>query len=403
MTQKKITETAAKSTKVDLTDTIILGLRLRVKKKGKYFYFEYRHNGRKRSISIGRHGAVTVDQARKAAGQYAGKVALGTDPLKEKEENRILQAKQKQNSLRSFLESGFRDVTPEKNYKYSKKRIEKHFADFLDIPLTEITSWKLNKWKKNYRGKPSGGNRILTTLRGVLSKAQQAGLIDLTPMTEVKKIKEDKSPKIRSLSHEEELKVLEALDDRQADMRKARENYIRWCKERNKEPPMRLNSDFTDHLKPMVLTALNAGLRRGEVFNLKVVDLNFSDRILTVRGTESKSQQTRQIPINETLASILTTWLEQTGNKELVFPSPKTGERFDNIDNSWNTLCEFASLVDVRFHDLRHTFGTKLAHANIDLVTIKELMGHESLETTERYLHTNNKRKREAVAVLEVA
>ena len=59
-------------------------------------------------------------------------------------------------------------------------------------------------------------------------------------------------------------------------------------------------------------------------------------------------------------------------------------------------------MPSLRFHDLRHTFGTRLAHARIDLITIKELMGHESLDTTARYLHISIERKLEAVSVLTI-
>ena len=93
-------------------------------------------------------------------------------------------------------------------------------------------------------------------------------------------------------------------------------------------------------------------------------------------------------------------WLEQTGHTGLVFPSPKTGGRMDNIDSAWKDVCSRADIRKIRLHDLRHTFATKLVRAGVDLVTIQELMGHEDIGTTAKYFHTSDERKAKAVSLL---
>jgi len=83
-----------------------------------------------------------------------------------------------------------------------------------------------------------------------------------------------------------------------------------------------------------------------------------------------------------------------------VFASPVTGERFDNVKRSWEALRERAGLSNFWFHDLRHTFASKLVMAGQDLYVIKELLGHSTIQMTERYAHLAPDLKANAVEFL---
>ena len=146
----------------------------------------------------------------------------------------------------------------------------------------------------------------------------------------------------------------------------------------------------------MVLLALNTGLRRGEIFNLKWTDIDFSRKTLTVEGATTKSGQTRHIALNAEIIRVLQEWQQQTVS-ELVFQSPVTGEPFNNIKTSWSQLRKNANITDFRFHDLRHTFASKLVMADVNLYTVKELMGHSTIQMTERYAHLAPEHKATAV------
>jgi integrase len=80
--------------------------------------------------------------------------------------------------------------------------------------------------------------------------------------------------------------------------------------------------------------------------------------------------------------------------------NPDTGTRYTEVKRSFATACREAGINDFRFHDLRHTFGTRLADAGVDVVKIKELMGHASIVTTMRYIHATDQGKRGAIVVL---
>ena len=77
-----------------------------------------------------------------------------------------------------------------------------------------------------------------------------------------------------------------------------------------------------------------------------------------------------------------------------------TGTRYTDVKKSFSAACRQAGITDFRFHDLRHTFGTRLADAGVDVVKIKELMGHASIVTTMRYIHATDQGKRGAIVVL---
>ena len=308
--------------------------------------------------------------------------------------------REQQETLRAFLHNGYKTVTPEKTAKEAIPRIEKHFPDLLDKRMCEITPWRLEQWKRAYDGSPGGANRILSTLRGVLTRAVKAELLEKSPMPEVKKVKEDKNKKRRPLSLDEEQVLRDALDRREAEQRAERLRMVEHCSTRKREASDPYTGTFTDYLKPMVILALKTGLRLGEVFNLKMSDIDLVDKLLTVRGeaddttTGSKSGQTRQITLTEEAFSVLVAWLNQTGNKGLVFPSPKTGKRFNNIKSAWTEVRKAAKLPK------GISYGTRLARGGVDLVTIKELMGHATLDVTAQYLHSDIEAKRAAAALL---
>lgn len=124
-------------------------------------------------------------------------------------------------------------------------------------------------------------------------------------MPMVRNVHEDESEKIRYLSDTEQEQLMLALEKRQNRMRDERESYIAWCQERNKDAPGPQDSDFADHIKPMIIVALNTGLRLGEIFDLRVPDLDFHAQLLTVRSSHAKSGQTRQIPLNPEISQVL--------------------------------------------------------------------------------------------------
>jgi integrase len=123
----------------------------------------------------------------------------------------------------------------------------------------------------------------------------------------VKRLTEDESALVRYLTHEEECRFRAALTERDGRRRQARESANAWRRERGYERWPEYGT-FTDHLTPLVLLALNTGLRRGELFQLRWQDVQLKARLLTVRGAGAKSSQTRHLPLNSEAVRLLELW-----------------------------------------------------------------------------------------------
>ena len=146
-------------------------------------------------------------------------------------------------------------------------------------------------------------------------------------------------------------------------------------------------------------------MRRGEIFSLRRRDIDLNQKLLTVRGGGSKTGQTRVIPLNQEALQVLSDWVaeREVDKEDYVFPSPVTGKRFTSIKTAWTTLMEFAKIENFRFHDIRHTFASNLVMKGADLYSVKELLGHANIETTQRYAHLAPEHKSRIVELLTTA
>lgn len=141
--------------------------------------------------------------------------------------------------------------------------------------------------------------------------------------------------------------------------------------------------------QPMTLIALNTGLRRGEITQLTWDDVNLATKNVTVRAGYAKSGKARHVPLNSEAMAVFKVWKRQH----------KTGRLFPLIctAKAWGRLMADAKIENFRFHDLRHTFASKLVMAGVDLNTVRELLGHGALNMTQKYAHLAPEHKAAAV------
>lgn len=397
----------------EVVDDEIKGFLARVQPTGTIsYYFSYRSkDGARKRTRLGKHPGTTASAARKAAEKLNATVVQGGDPQLDKKQARAqreqanaAKERAKHETLEGFIKLKYAPwaLSHQKRGNETIQLLESNFRQFYGKKLSDITGWDIQKWrtergKKNL--KPSTINRRVTTLKALMNKAVEWDVIPINPLNKIKPIKIDRNSRVRYLSAEEELSLRQAMDDRESDIRKGRMSGNAWREVRGYRTLPPLDAAFADYLKPMVILALNTGLRRGELFNLSWKDIDLEKKQLTVEGTTAKSGQTRHIPLNQEAWEVLAGWQKQSDGA-LVFPSPVTGERFDNIKRSWESLRERAGLEDFVFHDLRHTFASKLAAAREDLYVIKELLGHSTIQMTEKYAHLSPERKVSAVEKL---
>lgn len=387
----------------DVNDTECPGFLVRVQLSGaKTYYVRYRlADGKKqRYYRLSNAASVPVAEARNAAKQYLADVIKGNDPQEVKH-------RPKDHTLKSFLALYKKDAPRAKAAKANIVRIEHSFADLLDTPIGDIRPMWVQGWQRKRHdagAKESTINREVTALRSVLSFAVDAGFMEAHPLRRVKQLKVDTATRPRYLKPEEVKRLHGALDAREETMRTERDAFNEWREKRHLSPLSDMRAlAFTDYLKPMTLLALNTGLRRGELFNLTWADceLDGASPTLTVQGSGAKSGKTRHIPLNATALDTLTKWRAQCEGTGLVFVSPKTGGRFDNISSSWEKLIADAKLPDFRFHDTRHHFASMLVQGGVDLNTVRELLGHSDLKLTLRYAYLAPENAARAVAILD--
>lgn len=152
----------------------------------------------------------------------------------------------------------------------------------------------------------------------------------------------------------------------------------------------------SENLRPIVILALNTGMRKSEILNLKWRDVDYRRELIYLYQT--KNGEKREVPVNEVVKTMLIKILKHP-DSPYVFPN-EVGKPFTNIRKSFFTALKKSGIVDFRFHDLRHTFASHLAMSGVDLNTIRELLGHKSLEMTLRYAHLSPNHKKRAVDIL---
>ena len=153
------------------------------------------------------------------------------------------------------------------------------------------------------------------------------------------------------------------------------------------------------HLKPILITALNTGMRKTEILTLTWENVDLNNGFILLNNT--KNDERRDIPINETLRQMLIN-LPRRLDVPYLFFDAVSGKHYIDVKTSFNTACRRAKIRDFRFHDLRHTFASHLVMAGVDIMTVKELLGHKTLAMTLRYAHLAPSHKTKALERLDL-
>jgi integrase len=293
-------------------------------------------------------------------------------------------------------------------------RIRWAFKEFLADKLSDITTGRIERWRATRTNQrhpsarkikpvsPLTVNQDIRALRAGLSRATEWGLLTANPIGKIKQASADDRGVVRFLSPDEERRLRTALADRDAARRAARASANGWRRGRGHVPWPEYGA-YTDYVTPLVLVALNTGLRRGELLQLQWRDVDLSRRMLTVRGEGAKTGQTRHVPLNSDIADVLKAWKEPSAEPDwFVFSGSTTTTPLTEARKAWRAVLQKARITSFRFHDLRHSFASKLAMAGVDLNTVRELLGHRKISMTLRYAHLAPEHKADAVERLVV-
>jgi integrase len=153
-------------------------------------------------------------------------------------------------------------------------------------------------------------------------------------------------------------------------------------------------------LKEIITFALNTGMRRNEILSLQWSEVDLFRRTATLLKTKNKEKRT--VPLNQTALELLKVKNKVRSISGFVFSGKACTKIIGrNLLRAFYSARETANLADVRFHDLRHTFATRLVQSGIDLYVVKELLGHKTITMTMRYAHHFPESLRHGVEVLD--
>ncbi|MCX7858187.1 MAG: site-specific integrase [Deltaproteobacteria bacterium] len=153
-------------------------------------------------------------------------------------------------------------------------------------------------------------------------------------------------------------------------------------------------------LRDIIILALNTGMRQGEIMNLRWDQIDFDKRVIILQ--ETKTGTPRGVPLNNTVFKMLVRRYTERKNSEYVFSTrkgTKIGTR--NMLRGFYKALSKAGISDFRFHDLRHTFATRLVQVGDQLYRIGQILGHSQVETTQRYAHHYLESLRPSVMLLD--
>lgn len=387
----------------------IKGLLLRVQPSGvKTYYVQIERGKRER---IGDASVLTLASARRKAKSKQGKAADGHDFQAERRIRKVL----KDTTLKSYLEGPYQNYGQAAiaDWKGMLPRISRVFNHILDKPMNEITELDMAQWRKKREGvvSLSTQRRELANLKAVLNHAVREKAIPGHQLSAYRVrgtlLEKDSKAKVRYLTPVEETRLRVALDAREAELREARHRANLWRADRGYALYPEIGPlEYADHIKPIVLLALNTGLRRGDLFGLKWVHVHL-DRRQIVKVIEKTSHARRKagkkpehaiLPLSSEAVAILTQCERQRhSTSPYVFTSPRSGGRLDNIKKAFEAILEKAKITDFRFHDVRHTFASRLVMAGVDINTVRELMTHADIKMTLVYAHLSPDHKAAAL------
>jgi integrase len=139
------------------------------------------------------------------------------------------------------------------------------------------------------------------------------------------------------------------------------------------------------HIHPIVVVALHSGMRQGEILGLTWENVDFEQKTIFVAHT--KTGRPRKLPMSEPVETELRSLKQDAALHEHVFSYARTGLKLTTFRHAWEGACSAAKISGLRFHDLRHTFATRLRARGVHEMDIMSLLGHTTLQMTSRYSH----------------
>lgn len=351
-------------------DDEIKGFGVRVLPGGqKTYLIQYRAGGRTRRVKIGRHGTLTVDEARKRAQELLGSVAKGENPAAELQEHRRA-PRIRDVCERFYTEHVLQRCKPSTQGEY-RRAIDLFIKPALGtFKVVDVQRADIAKFHHDNRTRPYQANRTL----GVLSK--------MFNLTEVWGLRADGSNPCRHVPKFPEKRRETFLDLGQIGYLS---RTLQLCLDEGTESPQVVAAFYL-----LMLT----GCRLSEIQFAKWSYIDGRSLCLP----DSKTGK-RRIPLNDDALAVLEMLPRAPDNDYLIF-GDIPGQPITDLQRPWRRIRKKAKFPNLRIHDLRHSFASNAIQQGVDLFTVGKLLGHSQIQTTMRYAHIADDPLQKAANVL---
>ncbi|MBN2646140.1 MAG: tyrosine-type recombinase/integrase [Desulfuromonadaceae bacterium] len=358
LTQKFVDSTtnSENQRKTDYFDEVCKGLLLEVRATGKTYYLRYRDEREKtHQRKLADAGIIPLKTARALAREKLNLLALGDDPFAERDNRK------KVPTVAEFVRDSY--LPHAKGYKRSWQTDESLLRNHIlpaigHLHLDQVTRRHCVDLFSHHRAthEPGSTNRIIILCRYIFNCAirWEVPCITQNPTSGIDLFQEN-NQRERYLSEEEARRLFDALEQSESK-----------------------------HLKYIISMLLLTGARKNEVLNAKWTDIDMERRLWRIEF--NKSGKTRYVPLSDGMLQLLQS-LPRSEEDVYLFPSPKSGGPYVQIFSSWDKARERAGLLDLRIHDLRHSFASMLINSGRSLYEVQKLLGHTQVKTTQRYSH----------------
>ena len=358
ITKRAVDAIRAADTDQFIWDSELKGFGLKVTSAGsKIYILQYRKGGRgspTKRVTLGRHGALTPEQARKEAARLSGAIANGSDPAATRAAERI--APTVTALAQRFLAEHIATKTKQRTAAEYQRLIENTIVPSIGRKrVREVTRADISRLHHERRDTPYDANRALAVLSKMFTLAEKWGERPdgSNPCRHVERYAERKRE--RFLSPDEFGRLAEAL------RASARSPYI------------------IAAIKLLIFT----GARLSEILELEWEWIDFERG--EARLPDSKTgAKTLHLPAPA--LAVLANLPRVEGNPYVIV-GQVSGARLINLEKPWRAIRMAAGLDDVRLHDLRHAFASVAASSGMGLPIIGKMLGHTQAATTHRYAH----------------
>lgn len=329
-----------------LYDLKTRGLLIDVTASGtKTFYVRRKVNGRSGWHRIGRYPDLSIEQARRLAGQINADIAQGRDPEQEAQKQKLTLGEMFEMYIQRHASKAA------KTHKALEQDFQRYLKKFKSRGLSSISNQEVEQMHQGL-GEKNGiyaANRTVELLRAVYNKAILWKLFDgSNPAVGITLFKE--TSRERFLSTEEVQRLFAAL-----------------------------YSEPNEDLRDFVWLSLLTGARKSNILSMRWQDVDLTAKTWLIPETKNGSGQL--VPLSNREISLLDERRKRIGG-DFVFPSTANSGHLEDPRRAWSSLLGRAQINDCTLHDLRRNLGSWMASENVNVALIKSALNHKDIKTT---------------------